>query len=141
MSIGRGKILNYYIGEFSKKFDISIDTLRYYEKIGLIYPERDKINKRIYSEKDIEWLKFIMRLKETNMPIKQIQYYSKLRYEGNNTIQERLELLNEHMNRLKAEKEKIEENMQHLKEKITIYNDMMEENKIVNARRCNIVWN
>ncbi|WP_077858383.1 MerR family transcriptional regulator [Clostridium sp. BL-8] len=133
--------MNYYIGEFSKKFDISIDTLRYYEKIGLIYPERDKINKRIYSEKDIEWLKFIMRLKETNMPIKQIQYYSKLRYEGNNTIQERLELLNEHMNRLKAEKEKIEENMQHLKEKITIYNDMMEENKIVNARRCNIVWN
>lgn len=129
MSIGKGKILNYYIGEFSKKFGISIDTLRYYEKIGLIYPERDKINKRIYSEKDIEWLKFIMRLKETNMPIKQIQYYSKLRYEGDNTIQERLELLNEHMNRLKAEKEKIEENMQHLKEKITIYNDMMEKNK------------
>lgn len=121
--------MNYYIGEFSKKFGISIDTLRYYEKIGLIYPERDKINKRIYSEKDIEWLKFIMRLKETNMPIKQIQYYSKLRYEGDNTIQERLELLNEHMNRLKAEKEKIEENMQHLKEKITIYNDMMEKNK------------
>ncbi len=123
--------MNYYIGEFSKKFGISIDTLRYYEKIGLIYPERDNVNKRIYSEKDIEWLKFIIRLKETNMPIKHIKYYSKLRYEGDNTIQERLELLNEHMNRLKAEKEKIEENMQHLKEKITIYNDndMMEKNK------------
>lgn len=121
--------MNYYIGEFSKKFSISIDTLRYYEKIGLIYPERDNVNKRIYSEKDIEWLKFIIRLKETNMPIKQIKYYSKLRYEGDNTIQERLELLNEHMNKLKAEKEKIEENMQHLKEKITIYNDMMEKNK------------
>lgn len=121
--------MNYYIGEFSKKFGISIDTLRYYEKIGLIYPERDNVNKRIYSEKDIEWLKFIIRLKETNMPIKQIKYYSKLRYEGDNTIKERLELLNEHMNRLKAEKEKIEENMQHLKEKITIYNDMMEKNK------------
>ncbi len=121
--------MNYYIGEFSKKFDISIDTLRYYEKIGLIYPERDNVNKRIYSEKDIEWVKFIIRLKETNMPIKQIKYYSKLRYEGDNTIKERLELLNEHMNRLKAEKEKIDENMQHLKEKITIYNDMMEKNK------------
>jgi DNA-binding transcriptional MerR regulator len=129
MSIGRRKILNYYIGEFSKKFDISIDTLRYYEKIGLIYPERDSVNKRIYSEKDIEWLKFIMRLKETNMPIKQIQYYSKLRYEGDNTIQERLELLNEHMNRLKTEKEKIEENMLHLEEKITIYKDMIEKDK------------
>ncbi|WP_368076317.1 MerR family transcriptional regulator [Clostridium tyrobutyricum] len=40
--------------------------------------QRDKINRRIYYEKDIAWLNFIFRLKETNMPIKQIQYYSKL---------------------------------------------------------------
>ena len=45
MSIG-GIILNYYIGGFSKKVGLSIDTLRYYEKIGLIYTKRDSINKR-----------------------------------------------------------------------------------------------
>lgn len=131
MSIGEWKKLNYYIGEFSKKVGISIDTLRYYEKIGLIYPGRDNFNKRIYCEKDIEWLNFIIRLKEINMPIKQIQYYSKLRYEGDNTIQERLELLEDQMDRLNIEKRKIEENIMHLEKKINIYKKMIAENAII----------
>lgn len=120
-------ILNYYIGEFSEKIGLSIDTLRYYEKLGLIYPERDEANKRIYSEKDIEWLKFIIRLKEINMPIKQIQYYSKLRYDGDDTIKERLELLEEQMDRLNIEKRKIEENIIHLDKKISIYKKMIDK--------------
>jgi hypothetical protein len=45
------------------------------------------------------------------MPIKQIQYYSQLRYEGHNTIQKRLELVEEQMNRLNIEKSKIEDNI------------------------------
>lgn len=120
-------ILNYYIGEFSEKIGLSIDTLRYYEKLGLIYPERDEANKRVYSEKDIEWLKFIIRLKEINMPIKQIQYYSKLRYDGDDTIKERLELLEEQMDRLNIEKRKIEENIIHLNKKISIYKKMIDK--------------
>lgn len=120
-------ILNYYIGEFSEKIGLSIDTLRYYEKLGLIYPERDEANKRVYSEKDIEWLKFIIRLKEINMPIKQIQYYSKLRYDGDDTIKERLELLEEQMDRLNIEKRKIEENIIHLDKKISIYKKMIDK--------------
>ena len=119
--------MNYYIGEFSEKVGLSIDTLRYYEKIGLIYPNRDGINKRIYCEKDIEWLKFIIRLKETNMPIKQIQYYSQLRYQGDTTIQKRLELLEEQKDRLYIEKRKIEENMIHLEQKINIYKKMIDK--------------
>ena len=120
-------ILNYYIGEFSEKIGLSIDTLRYYEKLGLIYPERNEANKRVYSEKDIEWLKFIIRLKEINMPIKQIQYYSKLRYDGDDTIKERLELLEEQMDRLNIEKRKIEENIMHLDKKINIYKKMIDK--------------
>jgi DNA-binding transcriptional MerR regulator len=120
-------ILNYYIGEFSEKIGLSIDTLRYYEKLGLIYPQRDEANKRVYSEKDIEWLKFIIRLKEINMPIKQIQYYSKLRYDGDDTIKERLELLEEQMDRLNIEKRKIEENIIHLNKKISIYKKMIDK--------------
>ncbi|AGK98630.1 MerR family transcriptional regulator [Clostridium pasteurianum] len=117
--------MNYYIGEFSKKVGMSIDTLRYYEKIGLIYPKRDSINKRIYCEKDIAWLNFIIRLKETNMPIKQIQYYAKLRYQGDSTVEKRLELLEEQMDRLNMEKKKIEENIIHLDKKINTYKKMI----------------
>lgn len=109
------------------KIGLSIDTLRYYEKLGLIYPERNEANKRVYSEKDIEWLKFIIRLKEINMPIKQIQYYSKLRYDGDDTIKERLELLEEQMDRLNIEKRKIEENIVHLDKKISIYKKMIDK--------------
>ncbi|OBR96514.1 HTH-type transcriptional regulator AdhR [Clostridium ragsdalei P11] len=130
MSIG-GIKLNYYIGEFSKKIGLSIDTLRYYEKLGLIYPERNKINRRIYSEKDVEWLKFIIRLKETNMPIKDIQYYSKLRYEGDKTLEERLKLLEEQMDRLTFEKSKIEENILHLEKKINTYKKMIAKTKVL----------
>jgi DNA-binding transcriptional MerR regulator len=128
MSIGGFK-LSYYIGEFSKKVGLSIDTLRYYEKLGLIYPERDGINKRIYSDKDITWINFILRLKETNMPIKQIQYYSQLRYQGDNTVEKRLELLEEQMNRLNLEKKKIEENIMHLDKKINTYRKMIAKKK------------
>jgi len=117
--------LNYYIGEFSKKVGLSIDTLRYYEKMGFIYPKRDNINKRIYCEKDTEWINFIIRLKETKMPIEQIQHYSRLRYEGDNTLQKRLELLEEQMDRLNIEKGKIENNMIHLEKKINTYKKMI----------------
>ncbi|AJA49180.1 putative transcriptional regulator, MerR family [Clostridium pasteurianum DSM 525 = ATCC 6013] len=119
--------MKYYIGEFSKKVGVSIDTLRYYEKLGLIYPERDSINKRIYSEKDISWINFIIRLKEINMPINQIQYYSELRYQGDSTAEKRLELLEKQMNRLNAEKERIEENIHHLNKKIDAYKQMLKD--------------
>lgn len=121
--------MNYYIGEFSEKVGLSIDTLRYYEKIGLIYPKRDNINKRIYCEKDVEWSKFIIRLKETNMPIKQIQYYSQLRYQGDTTIKKRLELLENQMDRLNIEKTKMEENITHLYKKINYYKGMIDKKK------------
>ncbi|WP_373844812.1 MerR family transcriptional regulator [Clostridium sp.] len=122
--------MNYYIGEFSEKIGLSIDTLRYYEKIGLIYPNRDNINRRVYCEKDIEWLNFIFRLKETNMPIKEIQYYSKLRYEGDSTLSERLKLLEKQMDRLYTQKSNIENNIVHLEKKINTYKKMINETVI-----------
>ncbi|WP_225362883.1 MerR family DNA-binding transcriptional regulator [Apilactobacillus micheneri] len=47
------------IGEFSKKVSLSIDTLRYYEKIGLIYPKRDENNIREYNYDDFKWVESI----------------------------------------------------------------------------------
>lgn len=101
-----------------------------YEKIGLIYPSRDKINRRVYCEKDIEWLNFIFRLKETNMPIKEIQYYSKLRYEGDSTLRERLKLLEKQMDRLYTQKSNIENNIVHLEKKINTYKKMINKTVI-----------
>jgi len=80
------------IGEFSEKTGISCSALRYYEDKGLICVERDFGNRRIYSEKDVEWVKFLQRLKNTGMKLKDMKRYSDLRYEGNSTMAERLEI-------------------------------------------------
>ena len=62
----------YPIGVFSSKVGLAASTLRYYEQQKLLSVKRDKAGRRIYDETDIPWLAFIIRLKETGMPIREI---------------------------------------------------------------------
>ena len=55
-----------HIQEFAALTGLSADTLRFYEKEGLLAPARDGNGYRIYSERDVAWLAFVLRLKETN---------------------------------------------------------------------------
>lgn len=109
------------IGDFSKLTGLSIDTLRYYEKENLIRPERNKHNQRQYTEKDKTWIDFIMRLKETAMPLREIQRYAKLRYAGDQTMKERLDMLHVHRESVLEKKKQLENNLKHLDQKIEIY--------------------
>ncbi|EOH97945.1 MerR family transcriptional regulator [Enterococcus pallens] len=59
--------MTYSIGTFSELTGFSIDTIRYYEKQGIILTKRDLNNRRIFDEKDVEWLVFIRKLKQTGM--------------------------------------------------------------------------
>ena len=88
--------MGYSIAEFSRLTDLGIHTLRYYEHEGLITPERNSSNRRCYSDKDLTWIEFIKRLKDTGMPIKEIRHYAKLRAVGTSTLHERLEMLIAH---------------------------------------------
>ncbi|NSB34705.1 MerR family transcriptional regulator [Clostridium saccharoperbutylacetonicum] len=123
--------MNYSIGEFSKLTNLSIDTLRYYEKEGLIAPERKENGRRYYSEKDVTWIAFIKRLKETRMPIKEIQEYAKLRAIGDTTMAERMEMLIKHRTALEYEIMKANENLQKLNEKIDFYRSAIDEKIIL----------
>ncbi|MBS7528505.1 MerR family transcriptional regulator [Fusibacter paucivorans] len=111
----------YRIGEIEKKMQISIDTLRYYEKIGLICPERDTNNRRLYSGADVAWLEFIFRLKQTHMPLKEIKKYAELRKQGDETIAKRIDLLEEQRTRLTQEKMTIDACLSYLETKIAHY--------------------
>ncbi|MBV7275638.1 MerR family transcriptional regulator [Clostridium sp. PL3] len=113
--------MSYSIGEFAKTTNLSIDTLRYYEKEGLIVPKRKENGRRIYCEEDITWIAFIKRLKETKMPIKEIQKYAKLRSIGDSTMIERMEMLVKHRTDLEKEINKANENLQKLNDKIDFY--------------------
>lgn len=111
------------IGEFSGITGISAYTLRYYEKKGLLRVSRDSVGRRNYSEDDIEWVKFIQRLKDTGMLLRDIKHYSDLRYQGDDTMAERMELLVQHRKSVLEEKRKWEEYLRNLDEKISIYQE------------------
>ncbi|WP_425435954.1 MerR family transcriptional regulator [Lactobacillus terrae] len=118
----------YKIGEFSKKVNLSVDTLRYYEKEELIIPGRLSNNLSIYSEKDVRWIEFIKRLKSTGMSINHIKEFSKLRYEGDRTIPQRMELLFDQRLKLENDKKKIDEHINFIDNKIDTYKKMQEDN-------------
>ncbi|EEP7699158.1 MerR family transcriptional regulator [Listeria monocytogenes] len=122
--------MNYTTGAFSREVELSIDTLRYYEKEKLILPKRNEINRRIYDSLDITWINFIKKLKQTGMPIKDIKEYAKLRYLGDQTIEQRMTLLYKQYDVLVEKREEIELYTQFLLNKIDIYKEMLSERDI-----------
>lgn len=111
------------IGEMSKKINLPESTLRYYEKKKLLIVERDKHGRRVYSESDVEWIKFIRRLKETGMLLKDIQHYSELRYAGRETMPERLKMLQIHREYVLEQQLQWKEYLQNLDNKIEYYKE------------------
>ncbi len=109
------------IGEISKRTNLPESTLRYYEKKKLIKVLRDKNDRRNYVESDIEWIKFIRRLKETGMLLKDIQRYSELRYAGSITMPERLKILQIHRQYVLEQQCKWSEYLHNLDDKIEFY--------------------
>ncbi|MBI4857515.1 MAG: MerR family transcriptional regulator [Acetobacterium woodii] len=109
------------ISEMAKLTNISEHTLRYYEKKELIAVSRDERGRRSYDENEIEWIRFIQRLKETGMLLRDIKKYSDLRAEGDKTIPERLEMLEQHRVFVIAEQNKWARNLDNLDIKIAFY--------------------
>lgn len=113
--------MEYSIGDFSKLVGLSIYTLRFYESEGLIIPSRRENGRRVYSEADTEWIEFIKRLKETKMPIREIQKYADLRTKGDSTLIHRMEMLTDHRINLKKEIQALQEHLEALDIKIQNY--------------------
>ncbi len=109
------------IGEISKITGISESTLRYYEGKGLIRIERDANNRRVYTPADVSWIQFIQKLKDTGMLLRDIQKYSALRYLGDSTMQERLEILEEHQKYVRQQSLKWQQYTQNLEDKMLYY--------------------
>ncbi|EAD5763337.1 MerR family transcriptional regulator [Listeria monocytogenes] len=115
--------MSFSIGEFSELVDIPSSTLRFYEKEGLITPERDKNNLRTYSEEDANWLKFLLHLKGAGLSIEELKQYTIWRAAGDSTISERLNMLKEKKIVLKQEIENLQKNLDTVVRKIGIYEE------------------
>ncbi|MCC8068870.1 MAG: MerR family transcriptional regulator [Ruminococcus sp.] len=114
------------IGEVSKKFEISTDTLRYYERIGLIPSvPRNKSGLREYDAESCNWINFIKCMRSAGMPIEALIEYVQLFQMGDDTIEARKNLLVEQLKNLEAKRDNIQTTIDRLNIKIKHYEDII----------------
>ena len=107
------------IQQVAERTGLSIDTLRYYERIGLLEPvRRASSGHRRYRQRDIDWISLVINLRETGMPLAQIQHFAMLRRHGEGTALERLHILEQHQQALLQQMQKLKQHMTALQEKI-----------------------
>ena len=108
--------------EVVERSGFSIDTLRYYERIGLLDRiARSTGGRRQFNEDHLEWLGVLRCLRETGMPIAEMRRYASSAREGDRTLEERLTLLTEHAARVQHTIDELLRQQQHLNEKIAWY--------------------
>ncbi|MCM8710121.1 MerR family transcriptional regulator [Clostridium sp. SYSU_GA19001] len=114
------------IAEVSERFGISQDTLRYYERIGLIPPvNRNKSGNRNYTEEDLRWVEFIKCMRGAGLPIEVLIEYVTLFQQGDETVEARKELLIEQRNELIARIEDMKKTLERLNLKIARYEQIV----------------
>ncbi len=129
--------MNYTTNEVAQKLGITKDTLFYYEREGLLPQiERDEMNRRIYSESDIEWIFLIRCLRDTDMPMCKIkQYISLLKHGGENSIPERKNILVEHEAFIIGKIKAYQDLLLLIKKKIEFYDEVLND-KNTESQQC-----
>lgn len=119
------------IKEVSEKYDITQDTLRYYERIGMI-PKvtRTKSGIRNYMEEDLKWVELAICMRAAGLPVEVMIEYLRLFQEGDETIPARLELLLEQRQTLLEQRKQIDETLERLNYKISRYEIALETGKL-----------
>jgi DNA-binding transcriptional MerR regulator len=116
------------IAHVAERTGLSPDTLRYYEKAGLIDAVgRTSGNHRVYAATDLDWLAFLLRLRETGMSIADMQQFAKLRSLGETSVASRLQMLRQHRARLQARIRSLRDNATALDDKIDHYQQLLNE--------------
>lgn len=111
------------ITEVSRKFDITQDTLRYYERVGLIpRVNRNKSGIRNYTEEDCNWVEFIKCLRGAGLSIEVLIEYVRLFLEGDDeTVEARKELLIEQRRQLMLRMEEMKRTLERMDYKIASF--------------------
>ncbi|GAB6099935.1 MerR family transcriptional regulator [Halanaerocella petrolearia] len=110
--------------EVSERFDLTKDTLRYYERIGLLSEvNRNESGNRDYTEEDCKWVHFIKCMRRAGVSIESLIEYVTMFQQGNSTIKARKELLLEERQKLYARIEEMKETLSRLDNKIDGYED------------------
>ena len=110
------------IAEVSDQYGLSADTLRYYERVGLIPPvHRNEGGIRDYDELDLRRVDFIKCMRGAGLPIEVLIEYMELVQQGDKTIEARKEILVEQRDMVVARLEEIQKTLDRLNYKIDVY--------------------
>lgn len=114
------------VAQLGELVGVSGHTLRYYERAGLIQSiERTSGNQRRYHAADVEWVRFLLRLRQTGMSIAGMREYARLRALGESTLEARLELLAQHSAEIEQQLRALQDNRQALRQKVAIYREQI----------------
>ncbi|MEU4215056.1 MerR family transcriptional regulator [Actinoplanes sp. NPDC026623] len=111
----------YTPGEVAQRTGLSLDTLRYYERIGLLDGvDRTPGGRRQYSDGDLGWLGILRCLRETGMPIQRMLQFAEL-CRDDDTITDRIALLEQHDQSVREQIAMLQAQRTHLRGKIDYY--------------------
>ena len=112
------------IAEVSKRYGLSPDTLRYYERVGLLPPvNRNGSGLRDYNELDIRRVEFIKCMRAAGLPVEVLIEYVGLVQRGDDTIEARRDILVEQRALLAARMDEMQKTLDLLDHKISLYDD------------------
>lgn len=118
------------IGDVAKLYKISYDTIRYYEKLGILGPiKKDTSGNRDYSEVDIDRLYFILCMKKAGLTLNEIKDYVALYQQGNETVLERLNMLESQQTKLTKQINDLNKTSVYLQQKIERYQQLIKTEK------------
>jgi DNA-binding transcriptional MerR regulator len=111
------------IAEAAHRTGVSVHTLRYYERAGLVVTrvDRNAAGRRRYRKLDLDWIKICTKLRATGMPIRSIRRYAELVSSGRGNEQERLALLEAHRAEVVARIAELNENLELIDHKLDVY--------------------
>ncbi|MGM9902939.1 MerR family transcriptional regulator [Enterococcus sp. 10A9_DIV0425] len=116
------------IKQVSKEKGVSADTLRYYERIGLIPPvNRTKGGIRDYTQEDLRWVDFTICMRNAGLSIETLIEYLRLYSEGESTIHARRDLLIEESKQLEKKIKEMQDCQERLQLKIKNYNELLND--------------
>ncbi|MEV0586218.1 MerR family transcriptional regulator [Nonomuraea sp. NPDC050310] len=112
----------YTPSEVAEETGFTLDTLRYYEKIGLLEPVgRNAAGQRRFTQHDLDWLGTIRCLRDTGMPIAEMLRFAELVRSGDHTFADRIALLEEHDRRVEAQVATLRSRQDYIQRKISYY--------------------
>ncbi|MEU4774845.1 MerR family transcriptional regulator [Micromonospora sp. NPDC023644] len=110
------------VGEAAERVGLTTYTLRWYEQEGLVAPVgRDSAGRRRYTERDVDWLFLLTRLRRTGMPVRDMRRYAELARQGDATLAARRALFEAHRARVLSRMAELEEDLKVLNYKIDNY--------------------